>query len=106
MFAPCKYHMNCCVAALTLASQHSKYGGSRKGSDDDPGQSRDPDQEGGQKKETAMTLFSLTRFLRSRRVYWNTVQELSSYSDRELRDIGIDRADIHEIARLAAQEQQ
>ena len=53
-----------------------------------------------------MTLFSLTRFLRSRRVYWNTVQELSSYSDRELRDIGIDRADIHEIARLAAQEQQ
>jgi uncharacterized protein YjiS (DUF1127 family) len=33
------------------------------------------------------------------------VQELSGYSDRELHDIGIDRADIHEIARLASREQ-
>jgi uncharacterized protein YjiS (DUF1127 family) len=53
-----------------------------------------------------MNLSFLTRFLRSRRVYWDTVEELSSYSDRELHDIGINRADIREIARLAAQEQQ
>jgi uncharacterized protein YjiS (DUF1127 family) len=61
--------------------------------------------EGGQKKETAMKKFSLTRFLRARRVYWSVLQELTNYSDRELHDIGIDRADIHEIARLASQEQ-
>ncbi|MGB7976302.1 MAG: DUF1127 domain-containing protein, partial [Roseiarcus sp.] len=42
--------------------------------------------------------------LRTRRVYWNVLQELSAYSDRELHDIGIDRADIHQIARLASQE--
>jgi len=53
-----------------------------------------------------MKLFSLTRFLRARRTYWSVVQELSSYSDRELHDIGIDRADIHAIARLASQEKQ
>jgi uncharacterized protein YjiS (DUF1127 family) len=53
-----------------------------------------------------MKLFSLTRFLRARRVYWSVVQELSAYSDRELHDIGILRADIHEIARLASREQQ
>ena len=52
-----------------------------------------------------MKLFSLTRFLRARRTYWSVVQELSNYSNRELHDIGIDRADIHEIARLASQEQ-
>lgn len=53
-----------------------------------------------------MIMFSLMRFLRARRAYWSTVQELSDYSDRELHDIGIDRADIHEIARVAAQERQ
>jgi uncharacterized protein YjiS (DUF1127 family) len=52
-----------------------------------------------------MKKFSLTRFLRARRLYWSTVQELSHYTDRELHDIGIDRADIYSIARLAAQEQ-
>jgi uncharacterized protein YjiS (DUF1127 family) len=62
--------------------------------------------EGGQEKETAMKMFSLARFVRARRTYWNVVQELSRYTDRELHDIGIDRADIHEIARLAAREQQ
>ena len=51
-------------------------------------------------------LFSLTRFLRARRTYWSVLQELCGYSDRELHDIGIDRADIHAIARLASQEQQ
>jgi uncharacterized protein YjiS (DUF1127 family) len=56
-------------------------------------------------KETAMKMFSLTRFLRARRVYWSVLQELTNYSDRELHDIGIDRADIHEIARMASQEQ-
>jgi uncharacterized protein YjiS (DUF1127 family) len=53
-----------------------------------------------------MKLFSLMRLLRARRTYWNVVQELSTYSDRELNDIGIARADIHEIARLASREQQ
>ena len=57
------------------------------------------------KKETAMKMFSLTRFLRARCVYWSVLQELTNYSDRELHDIGIDRADIHEIARLASREQ-
>jgi len=57
------------------------------------------------KKETAMKMFSLTRFLRARRVYWSVLQELTNYSDRELHDIGIDRADIPEIARLASQEE-
>jgi uncharacterized protein YjiS (DUF1127 family) len=52
-----------------------------------------------------MKNFSLTRFLRARRVYWSVLQELSAYTDRELHDIGIDRADIHEIARLASREQ-
>ena len=52
-----------------------------------------------------MKKFSLVRFLRARRVYWNVLQELTNYSDRELHDIDIDRADIHEIARLASQEQ-
>ena len=53
-----------------------------------------------------MKLFSLTRFLRARRTYWSVLDELSGYSDRELHDIGIDRADIREIARLAAREEQ
>ena len=48
---------------------------------------------------------NLARFFRERRTYWNVVQELSTYSDRELHDIGIDRADIHAIARLAAKEE-
>jgi len=52
-----------------------------------------------------MKKFSLARFLRARRVYWSVLQELTAYSDRELHDIGIDRADIQEIARLASQEQ-
>jgi len=52
-----------------------------------------------------MMLASLMRFLRARRTFWSVVQELSNYSDRELHDIGIDRADIPEIARLASREQ-
>ena len=61
--------------------------------------------EGGQSKGDRMKKFSLARFMRARRVYWSVLQELTNYSDRELHDIGIDRADIHEIARLASQEQ-
>ena len=51
-----------------------------------------------------MKLFSLSRFLRARKTYWSVVEELSHYSDRELHDIGIDRADVHEIATLASKE--
>jgi uncharacterized protein YjiS (DUF1127 family) len=46
-----------------------------------------------------------TRFLRVRRVYWTVLRELSAYSDRELQDIGIDRADVPEIARMASREE-
>lgn len=53
-----------------------------------------------------MKMFSLARFLRARRTYWGVVGELSRFTDRELHDIGIDRADIHEIARLASREEQ
>jgi uncharacterized protein YjiS (DUF1127 family) len=42
------------------------------------------------------------RYFRARSVYWNVVRELSSYTDRELHDLGIDRADIGQIAREAA----
>jgi uncharacterized protein YjiS (DUF1127 family) len=50
-------------------------------------------------------LSSLMRLLCARRTYWSVVQELSNYSDRELHDIGIDRADIHQIAQVASREQ-
>ena len=55
--------------------------------------------------ETAMKLSSVVRFLRARWTYWSFVRELSNYSDHELLDIGIDRADIHEITRLGSREQ-
>jgi len=51
-----------------------------------------------------MKMFSLARLLRRRRTYWTALKELSSYSDRELRDIGIDRADIHAIAQQMSEE--
>ena len=56
------------------------------------------------KLETAMKTFNIARFLRERRTYWNVIQELSNYTDRELHDIGIDRIDIRGVARLAAKE--
>ena len=42
------------------------------------------------------------RYFKARNVYWNVVRELSYYSDRELHDLGIDRADIPDIARQAS----
>jgi uncharacterized protein YjiS (DUF1127 family) len=56
--------------------------------------------------EIVMKMLSLARFLRRRRTYKNVLQELSRYSDRELHDIGIDRADIRVIARETSQDQQ
>jgi uncharacterized protein YjiS (DUF1127 family) len=53
---------------------------------------------------TIMKMFSISLFFRRRRAYRNALHELSGYSDHELHDIGIDRVDIREIARLAAQE--
>ncbi len=50
------------------------------------------------KMETEMNLSFITRYFRTRSVYWNVVRELSEYSDRELHDIGIDRAEIPRIA--------
>ena len=56
--------------------------------------------------ETVMRMPSLTRFMRRRRTYWTALKELSSMSDHELHDIGIDRADIDAIARQMSEEQQ
>ena len=53
-----------------------------------------------------MKMLSLARFLHRRRTYRTVLQELSGYSDHELHDIGIDRADIHHIARRVSEEQQ
>jgi len=53
-----------------------------------------------------MKMLSLVRFLRRRRTYRTVLQELSRYSDHELHDIGVDRVDIHEIARRVSEEQQ
>ena len=53
-----------------------------------------------------MKILSLGRFFRRRRTYRTVLQELSGYSDHELHDIGIDRADIHEIARRMSENQQ
>ncbi|MGD0723665.1 MAG: DUF1127 domain-containing protein [Roseiarcus sp.] len=57
-------------------------------------------------EKIAMKMFSLARFLRRRRTYNAVLEELSRYSDHELHDIGIDRADIYDIADRASQEQQ
>jgi len=56
--------------------------------------------------EPFMRMLSLARFFRRRRTYRTVLQELSSYSNHELHDIGIDRADVHAIARQMSQEQQ
>jgi len=53
-----------------------------------------------------MKMFSLARFLRRRRIYLAALRELSGLSDHELHDIGIDRTDIHAIARQMSEEQQ
>jgi uncharacterized protein YjiS (DUF1127 family) len=55
---------------------------------------------------TIMKKFSISLFLQRRRTYRSVLRELSSYSDHELGDMGIDRVDIHKIARSAAQEQE
>jgi uncharacterized protein YjiS (DUF1127 family) len=51
-----------------------------------------------------MKMLSLSRFFRRRRTYRTVLQELSGYSDHELHDIGIDRVDIHEIARRISED--
>ena len=52
-----------------------------------------------------MKMPSLARFFRRRRTYRMVLHELAGYSDHELHDIGIDRTDIHEIARRVSEEQ-
>jgi len=49
-----------------------------------------------------MDLSFITRFFRARQVYWSVLRELSAYTDRELHDLGIDRADIEQIAYQAS----
>lgn len=41
----------------------------------------------------------MSRFLQKRSEYKRAVSQLSSMSDRELSDIGISRADIHDVVR-------
>jgi uncharacterized protein YjiS (DUF1127 family) len=101
----CDFHIDYRAAPLTCAVQRYTWERSGKWERLVGLDRRGRNQEGGQPEETAMKKFSLTRFLRARRVYWSVLQELSAYTDRELHDIGIDRADIHEIARLASREQ-
>ena len=48
-------------------------------------------------KETTM-LLSLIRMIKAFRDYQRNVSELSQLSDRELADIGLDRADIPRVA--------
>lgn len=55
--------------------------------------------------EPLMKMLSLARFLRRHRAYRTVLHELSGYSDHELHDIGIDRVDIHEIARRMSEDQ-
>jgi uncharacterized protein YjiS (DUF1127 family) len=52
--------------------------------------------------EPTMAFDFLRRYLENRRVYVRTLRELSSCSERELHDLGIERADIYRIAREAA----
>ncbi len=52
--------------------------------------------------ETIMGFEMFRRYFRSRNVYWNVMRELSYYTDRELHDLGIDRADVPDIAKAAA----
>lgn len=47
-------------------------------------------------------LSDLTASLAKRRAYRSTVRELSALSSRDLADMGIHRADIHDIAQQAA----
>jgi uncharacterized protein YjiS (DUF1127 family) len=49
-----------------------------------------------------MTFSFIARLLEQRRLYWNVINELSHYSDRDLKDLGISRSDIPHIARDAA----
>ncbi|MGA2487824.1 MAG: DUF1127 domain-containing protein [Roseiarcus sp.] len=42
------------------------------------------------------------QYFENRRVYLRTLRELSSCSDRELHDLGIERGDIEHIARQSA----
>lgn len=51
-----------------------------------------------------MSFAFFRRYFHARSVYWNVVRELSSYTDRELQELGIDRADIGPIAQAAAHE--
>jgi len=47
---------------------------------------------------------NLKRYFQQRKVFHRIVQELSYYSDRELRELGFERCDIPRIARQTARE--
>jgi uncharacterized protein YjiS (DUF1127 family) len=49
-----------------------------------------------------MLLAKLIRIFRTWRNYDRSVRELSRLNDRELADIGINRSDIHAVARSSA----
>jgi uncharacterized protein YjiS (DUF1127 family) len=49
-----------------------------------------------------MNFSFIRRYLQERRTYAQVVRELSSCTDRELRELGFERADIYDIARQQA----
>ena len=50
-----------------------------------------------------MTLFTtIGDAVRARNSYYNTVQELNRLSERDLKDLGISRSDIHRVAAESA----
>ena len=49
-----------------------------------------------------MNFSFIHRYLQERRVYMRVVRELSSCTDRELHELGFERADITAIARETA----
>ena len=54
--------------------------------------------------EQTMNITFFRRYFRARNVYWSVMKELGCYTDRELHDLGIDRADVPRIAQEAAAE--
>ncbi len=51
-----------------------------------------------------MVFSYLRRYLRARKLYLEVTRELSSFSDYELSDFGVNRADIARLAKNAAAE--
>jgi uncharacterized protein YjiS (DUF1127 family) len=80
---------------LDLSGEKERATGSRRDRSND-GRRHD------EKKEPTMAFEFVRQYFENRRVYLRTLRELSSCSDRELHDLGIERGDIEHIARQSA----